>query len=76
MKNYKEVSKAREILEKNGYQVYNLWHIDDVKCKFECTDDQAHDVLIGALQSDATMTQIWEAIDCHAEVVGLVEKEN
>lgn len=68
---YQEVKEAKAILEKNGYQVYNLWHIDDVRHKYDCTEEEAQGVLINALQNDATMTQIWLAIDFHAEDEGL-----
>jgi hypothetical protein len=59
MSNYKEIEEAKATLRKHGYQVYNLWHID----------------LIDALQNEATMTQIWFAIDFHAEFNGLELKE-
>jgi hypothetical protein len=75
MSNYKEIEEAKATLRKHGYQVYNLWHIDDVKHKYECTDEEAQGVLIDALQNDATMTQIWFAIDFHAEFNGLELKE-
>jgi hypothetical protein len=75
MSNYKEIEAAKAVLKKNGYQVYNLWSIEDVQCKYDCTDEQAHGVLIDALQNDATMTQIWFAIDFHAENDGLKEIE-
>lgn len=58
--------QARETLEKMGYQVDNLWHIDDVKSRFECTDDEAMDVLIKALHNEATMEQIWFALEYEA----------
>jgi len=76
MSNHQEIEKARTLLKENGYQVYNLWHIDDVKSKFECTDDEAHGVLINALQNYATMEQIWFAIDFHAEEEGLKKIDN
>jgi len=76
MNNHQEIEKAKALLKENGYQVYNLWHIDDVKSKFECTDDEAHGVLINALQNDATMEQIWFAIDFHAEDEGLKKIDN
>jgi len=74
MNTYQEVESAKNLLEENGYQVYNLWCIDDVKHKWKCTDKEAMNVLIGALQNDATMEQIWFAIDVHAESDGLIEK--
>ena len=63
--------QAKDTLEKMGYQVNNLWHIDDVKSRFECTDDEAMDVLIAALANEATMEQIWLALEYEAEEMGL-----
>tara|TARA_R110000772_G_scaffold186690_2_gene297861 strand:+ start:370 stop:627 length:258 start_codon:yes stop_codon:yes gene_type:complete len=74
MTNFKEIEKAKELLKANGYQVANLWSIEDVKSKYECTDKEAHEVLVEALQNDATMEQIWFAIDFHAEELLLTEK--
>ena len=76
MSNYKEIEKAKALLKENGYQVYNLWCIEDVQHKYKCTDEEAHGVLIDALQNDATMEQIWFAIDFHAEYDGLELKNN
>jgi hypothetical protein len=66
-----DIKKAKEILSKSGYQVYNLWSIEDVQHNYKCTDDQAMEVLIKALTNEATMDQIWFAIDFHAEDNGL-----
>ena len=52
---------------RNDYQKENLWCVEDVKSKFKCTDDEALEVLEQALTNDATMEQIWFAIDFHAE---------
>ena len=69
------VEEAKKVLEDNGYQVYNLWHVDDVKSKFLCNDDEAMGVLISALQNEATMEQIWYAIQFHGEEDGLLTKK-
>ena len=63
--------EAKEFLRKNGYYVGNLWSVADVKHKFKCTDEEAQIVLDGALNNDATMEQIWYAIDVHGENEGL-----
>tara|TARA_R100000781_G_C4062336_1_gene121474 strand:- start:630 stop:854 length:225 start_codon:yes stop_codon:yes gene_type:complete len=74
MKTLLEIEKAKKLLEENGYQVENLWQVKDVQSKYNCTDDEAHKVLINALQNNATMEQIWYAIDFHAEEIGLTKK--
>ena len=66
------VQKAKEVLRENGFFVDNLWHVDDVKLRYNCDDDeQAQDILNGALTNDATMEQIWFAIDMVADDDGL-----
>jgi len=58
-----DVSKAKKTLEEAGYFTDNLWQIDDVKGNYECADDEAMEILSTALQNEATMEQIWLAID-------------
>lgn len=72
-----EEELAREVLRKAGYFVDNLWTVDDVKSKFNCTDEEAQEVLNGALTNEATMEQIWFAIEVHGEDAGLeaIEEE-
>jgi muramoyltetrapeptide carboxypeptidase LdcA involved in peptidoglycan recycling len=71
MNTSEEIEQAKKLLQDNGYQVANLWKIDDVQSKFKCDDDEALDVLESALVNDATMEQIWFAIGFHAEEDGL-----
>ena len=65
------IKDARALLESNGFFVGNLWHIDDVKSKFNCTDDEAQDVLTEALENEATMDRIWFAIEYFGQDFGL-----
>ena len=68
METIREIANAKEVLRKAGYFVDNLWHIDDVKLRYNCEDDnQAQDILNSALTNDATMEQIWFAIDYVAQ---------
>jgi hypothetical protein len=67
-----QVAKAKEILRREGYFVDNLWHIDDIQYRYNCDDDeQAHALLNNALTNEATMEQIWFAIDMAAQDDGL-----
>lgn len=75
MSNFQEIEKAKAFLKENGYQVDNLWHIDDVKSMFDCTDEEAQNVMYRALTNDATMEQIWLAIDIVGEAEGLTKVE-
>lgn len=64
---HEEIQKAKDVLENAGYYCGNLWSLEDVQGKFDCTDEKAYEVLDAALQNDATMEQIWFAIDFHGE---------
>jgi len=76
MKRYEEIAKAKEILSKHGYYVGNLYQAEDVQSIYECTDDQAIDVLDKALDNDGTANEIWESIRYFSEDMGLKEKED
>lgn len=69
------IEQAKQVLRDNGYYVDNLWSVEDVVSNYNCTDEEAQEVLDGALQNDATMEQIWYAIDFHAEEIGLTKVE-
>jgi muramoyltetrapeptide carboxypeptidase LdcA involved in peptidoglycan recycling len=71
-----EIEQAKKVLEDAGYQVTNLWHINDVKGNYNCTDEEAMEVLIEALDNEATMAQIWFTINYEAEELGLTRKED
>lgn len=73
---YKKTQKAIDVLEKAGYYVGSLYHVDDVKTYFDCTDDQAIDVLDSALDNDGTAETIWMAIRDIGDMMGLKEKED
>lgn len=65
------IADLKAELESYGLYCGNLWRLEDVKSKFNCTDDQAYKVLDDALENDATTQQIWSAIDFHGENDGL-----
>ena len=75
MSKFKSIEEAKAFLTENGFYTGNLWCVEDVQSKFECTEEEAQDVLDGALQNEATMEQIWFAINYHAEEQGLIKKE-
>ena len=58
-------------LKSRGKFVDNLWTTEDVKSKFNCTEDEAQEVLY-----EATMEQIWFAIDFHGNENELTEKDD
>lgn len=68
-----KIEEAKAILKQAGYYVDNLWHVDDVKSRFECDEDDAQEVLDSALKNEATMEQIWYAILESGRAEGLQE---
>tara|TARA_B110000467_G_C18305892_1_gene474655 strand:+ start:1144 stop:1404 length:261 start_codon:yes stop_codon:yes gene_type:complete len=64
-------------LKSRGKFVDNLWTIEDVQSRFNCTDDEAQEVLEQALTNEVTMEQIWFAIQFHGEYeFELTEKDD
>lgn len=59
----KDVLEARALLRKKGYFTDNLWTTDDVTENYDCTQEEAQQVLEMALTNTATIEQIWYAID-------------
>jgi hypothetical protein len=53
-----KVTEALDYLESQGYYIKNLWHIQDVQDKFECTDEEAFEVLDDAVSGDWIMEEI------------------
>jgi len=68
------VKQARVHLEINGFYVENLWQVSDVQNNFECTDEQAQEVLDAALTNEYITEQIFNSIRDIAKANGLVEK--
>jgi hypothetical protein len=67
-----KVEKAKKVLKQSGHYVDNLWHIDDIMLRYACDDpEQAQEILNAALTNEATMNQIWFAIDMVAQDEGL-----
>jgi hypothetical protein len=64
-------AEAKQVLKNAGYQVDNLWNIEDVKQTYNCTDEEAMEVLVKALNNEATKEQIFFALNFHAEEQGL-----
>ena len=71
----KDVLEARALLKKNGYFTENLWTTDDVTQNYDCTQEQAQQVLEMALTNDATMEQIFLAIDDACETLEIKQNQ-
>lgn len=61
-------------LKSRGKFVDNLWTTEDVFAFFDCTEDEAQEVLYDALTNEATMEQVWFAIDFHGTENELISK--
>ena len=74
-KEHLSIDDAKKILEKNGYFVANLWHVEDVTAwAFECDEDTAQEILYKALTNDYVMDTIWRTIDACAEDLNINRK--
>lgn len=70
-----EIAQAKKLLKDNGYYVDNLWQTKYVKMNYDCTEEQAQDILEKALNNDGTMAQQWFSIRYYAEMINLKSKE-
>ena len=53
----------RDELASRGFYTNNLWHVDDVKQNYECTDEDAQEILDKTMQSDWITQEIFTFID-------------
>lgn len=61
---------------RDDYQMGNLWQVKDVQSKYACEKDDALSLLQSALSNEATMNQVWAAIEHHAEDQGIEKIED
>ena len=77
--NYKNedtsVEEAKQTLIDDGYYIGSLWHLEDVKSKFECTDDEAFDILSQCVDNEWIIEQINVSISDAGDYEGLTHKE-
>jgi hypothetical protein len=69
------IEQAKQVLRDNGYFVDNLWNVTDVQVMFECTDEQAQEVLLASMTNEQTMEQIWYSIDEFGSMDNLKRKD-
>jgi hypothetical protein len=64
------IANAKLVLKQAGYYVDNLWSIQDVRDdNNELTDEQKMQALDMAFDNEATMDQIFYAIDVSVEII-------
>lgn len=63
-KEHLSVEDAKKILERQGYFVDNLWHVDDVTAwVYECDEDTAKQIMSKALTSEDVIHSVWDKMD-------------
>jgi hypothetical protein len=70
-----DIESAKQLLRDNGYFVDNLWQTCDVTMNYDCTEEEAHQVLQGAFDNPATYDQIWDSIKSEAEYMNLKNRD-
>jgi len=68
------IESAKQFLKDNGYFVENLWSIHDVKNDYECTDEEAQNLLNEVLDSERIKQEINESIDLTASMWNMPKK--
>jgi len=69
-----ELDKAKQVLIDNGYYVGNLWNVEDVFLNYNCTDEEAQEILHKSINNHSTIEHIFECIDTQAKEIGLIRK--
>lgn len=70
------VKEAREFLERQGYFTENLWHIQNVKSRYECTDEEAQEILEDVFHAESVYNTIYFNIDYFSRERGLKRKDD
>lgn len=68
------IANAKLVLKQAGYFVDNLWHVDDIKDRFECDDNTAQSILYDSLTSEYIVEKIFEQTFDYAKLEGIKEK--
>lgn len=68
--------EALEVLKNNGYYVENLWTIHDVLASWDCTREEAYEVLGYAVDSPYVIENIWLNVSIKASKMGLKPKDD
>lgn len=70
-----DIENAKQVLKSAGYYVDNLWQTCDVTLNYDCTEEDAQEVLNKSLTNDATYEQIWMSIGYVAESMNLKRRD-
>jgi hypothetical protein len=69
------IDEAKKVLRDNGYFVDNLWNVTDVQVVFECTDDEAQEVLYNSMTNDYINEQMQLSIHEFGDMYNLKRKD-
>jgi|AntRauMFilla1563_2_1112583.scaffolds.fasta_scaffold04143_9 hypothetical protein len=71
---YAQEKEAKEVLTDLGICASNMWSIEDVTGHYDCSEEEAMDVLDDASQSESLMESMWFNIHYSAAELGLKRK--
>jgi hypothetical protein len=63
-----EIEKAKQTLKDAGYYVDNLWHINDVKKDWRCTDKQSFEILDKVFNGECFGEVVFDLINIEARI--------
>lgn len=71
-----KVEEARQVLKDAGFQVANLWSLQDVMDNYECSEEEAMNLLEQTLTNDHVIESIWASMDIIADINGIERKQS
>lgn len=69
------IDDAKKLLKEHGYFVGNLWKTCDVTINYDCTEEEAQEVLEKALNYESVYELVWEGISYEAEDMNLKRRD-
>lgn len=69
------VAEAKQVLEDAGYCVNTLWNVQDIMDGYECTEEQARQLLDDAYNNDQTHNNFGEVVMILADMSGIEKKQ-
>lgn len=69
-----KVEEARQVLKDAGFQVANLWSLPDVMDNYECSEEEAMNLLEETLTNAHVIESIWASMDIIADINGIKRK--
>ena len=70
------IVNAKKLLEDEGYHVGNLWRTEDVCNRYDCTSEDAEEILEDVIESQYISEIIFEMIDESSEEMNFKRLED